>query len=159
MKQPTRFQILLSTGFGTGYSPIAPGTVGALLMWVVWIVAYAFLPFDIYFASSSVIFLFLAYFGTKAATAVEAIWGKDPNKVVVDEMIGVLMPLMTIISDDIWFYYSILAFVLFRLFDIFKPMGIRKLEKWNGGLGVMADDILAGIYSALIMLIAQWFIG
>lgn len=159
MKQPTRFQILLATGFGTGYSPVAPGTAGALLMWIVWIVIYAFLPFDFYFALSSAIFLFLAYYGTKAATAVEAIWGKDPSRVVVDEMIGVLMPLMTIISDDIWFYYSIAAFVLFRLFDIYKPLGIRKLESWNGGIGVMADDILAGIYSALIMLIAQWFIG
>ena len=153
------FQKILSTGFGCGYSPIAPGTVGALLMWIVWIMLYAFLPYDIYFTLSSLIFLFFAYFGTKAAGAVEVIWGKDPSKVVVDEMIGVLIPLMTIGSTAIWFYYSIAAFILFRLFDIFKPLGIRSLERWKGGVGIMADDVLSGIYSAIILLIAQWFIG
>ncbi|NLI36807.1 MAG: phosphatidylglycerophosphatase A [Bacteroidales bacterium] len=159
MEQPTCFQKILSTGFGCGYSPIAPGTVGALLMWIVWIMLYAFLPYDIYFTLSSLIFLFFAYFGTKAAGAVEVIWGKDPSKVVVDEMIGVLIPLMTIGSTAIWFYYSIAAFILFRLFDIFKPLGIRRLERLKGGVGIMADDVLSGLYSAIILLIAQWFIG
>lgn len=128
-------------------------------MWVVWMLLYTILPFDWYYTFATLIFLFLGYFGTKAADAVERIWGKDPNRVVVDEMIGVLIPLMTIVSDDIWFYYSIAAFVLFRLFDIYKPWGIRRLEQWEGGLGVMADDVLSGIYSALILLIAEWVIG
>jgi phosphatidylglycerophosphatase A len=159
MKQPTHFQILLSTGFGAGLSPFAPGTCGALLMWIVWMLIYAIFPFDLYYAIATLIFLFLGYYGTRAADAVEAVWGKDPSKVVVDEMIGVLIPLMTIVSDDIWFYYSIAGFVLFRLFDIFKPCGIRRLEKWDGGLGIMADDVLSGIYSAIILLIAEWLIG
>ena len=149
MEQPSRFQKILATGFGTGYSPKAPGTAGALFMWGIWALLYALLPFDVYFPLFTVLFLLLTYYGTKASTAVEAIWGKDPSRVVVDEMVGVLIPLMTIVSDDIWFYYSILAFVSFRFFDILKPLGIKKLEKWNGGVRFFGHNILAGNFCGL----------
>ena len=55
--------------------------------------------------------------------------------------------------------YILFAFLLFRFFDIFKPLGIRKMEQLEGGIGVMADDILAGIYSFLLLMGVRWLIG
>jgi phosphatidylglycerophosphatase A len=160
-QQPTRFQKVLSTGFGSGYSPFAPGTMGALLAEVVWLVLYLFLPYQIELLVTAVLTVALTYYGVRASGAVEAIWGKDPSRVVVDEMVGVLLPLFFVppMTENGWWWYAIAAFVLFRLFDIFKPLGIRRMERFPGGIGIMADDVLAGVYSALIIWLAQWIIG
>lgn len=83
--------------------------------------------------------------------------GEDPSKVVVDEMVGVWIPLLAVDAEH-W-YYALVAFALFRLFDIFKPLGIRKMEDFKGGVGVMMDDVLAGIYSLLVLLGLRWVIG
>lgn len=157
--QPSRFQKILSTGFGTGYSPFAPGTAGAVLAVVIWLIFYFLLPYWACLVSTIVLTLLLSYFGARAADAVESIWGKDPHRVVVDEMVGVLIPLFFVPQSSLWYIYVIAAFVLFRLFDIFKPLGIRRMEKFPGGMGIMMDDVLAGIYSAIIILVLQWFIG
>ena len=89
--------------------------------------------------------------------AVEPIWGEDPSRVVVDEMVGVWIPLLAAPAGNLW--YALAAFALFRLFDIFKPLGIRKMEYLKGGVGVMMDDILAGIYSLILLIVARWLIG
>ena len=73
--------------------------------------------------------------GISSANAVESIWGKDPARVVIDEMVGVWIPLIIVPGRNIWFIVG--AFALFRLFDIFKPLGIRKMENFKGGIGVM----------------------
>ena len=83
-------------------------------------------------------------------------WGEDPSKVVIDEMIGVWIPLL--ISPAMSVGYALLSLFLFRFFDILKPLGIRALDKKHGAFWVMADDILAGIYSLFIVLIIRWII-
>ena len=82
---------------------------------------------------------------------------EDPSRVVVDEMVGVWIPLLAAPAGNLW--YALAAFALFRLFDIFKPLGIRKMEYLKGGVGVMMDDILAGIYSLILLIGARWLIG
>ena len=63
-----------------------------------------------------------------AANKLETYWGEDPSRVVVDEMVGVWIPLLAVPNDDRWFWYVIAAFALFRIFDIAKPLGIRRME-------------------------------
>lgn len=157
MKQKSLFHTVIASGFGTGFSPYAPGTVGAALATVIWIVLSLFvssLPLLLITAGLIIVFTIL---GVWSANQLEPVWGKDPSRIVVDEMVGVWIPLLGAESGNL--YYALLAFVLFRVFDILKPFGIRKMENLKGGWGVMMDDILAGIYSLLILLIVRWVIG
>lgn len=150
------FHILIATGFGSGYSPFAPGTAGAFLATLIWLAIAYFAPSLLFILTLSLIVVF-TLLGIWSANVLEPQWGKDPSRIVVDEMVGVWIPLLVLNISDI--YYIIGAFVLFRLFDIFKPLGIRKMENLKGGVGVMMDDILAGIYSLLLIIGAKWLIG
>ena len=76
---------------------------------------------------------------------------------VVDEMVGVWIALLAAPAGHVW--YALGAFVLFRLFDIFKPLGIRRMESLPGGIGVMMDDILSGVYGFIILIVARWIIS
>ena len=96
--------------------------------------------------------------GIWAADKLETYWGEDPSRVVVDEMVGVWIPLLAVPNDDKWFWYVIAAFALFRIFDIAKPLGIRRMESLKGGVGVMMDDVLAGVYSFILLVGARWVI-
>ncbi len=147
----------IATGFGSGYSPIAPGTAGALVATLIWIILSFFLT-DIQLGILTFfLILFFTATGIRAASAVEPVWGKDPSRVVVDEMVGVWIPLLAVPDKNGW--YVAASFLLFRLFDIYKPFGIRKMERLKGGLGVMMDDIVAGIYSLILLIVARWVIG
>lgn len=90
-----------------------------------------------------------------------ALWGDDPKRVVMDEMVGVWIPLLACQPIDgsarAW-AFCIASFVLFRFFDIVKPLGIRRIDRMKGAFYVMADDIVAGIYSLIIIVLAQWAI-
>ena len=79
----------------------------------------------------------------------EKYWGEDPSRVVIDEMVGVWIPLLVVPAGGWW--YVVAAFVLFRFFDIVKPLGVRRMERFRGGVGIMMDDILAGVYSAILL--------
>lgn len=72
-------------------------------------------------------------------------------------MVGVWIALLAAPAGAWW--YALGAFVLFRLFDIFKPLGIRRMENLPGGIGVMMDDILAGVYSFVILIVVRWWVG
>ncbi|MDL2277021.1 phosphatidylglycerophosphatase A [Parabacteroides sp. OttesenSCG-928-G07] len=150
-------QKIIATGFGSGYSPIAPGTAGALLAVLLWGVLYLLLPFHLLLVVTAILILLFTIAGIWAANSLEAVWGKDPSKVVVDEIVGVWIALLGVAEGNI--YHILLAFVFFRLFDIFKPLGIRRMEKLKGGLGVMMDDILAGIYSLILLLGIRYVTG
>jgi phosphatidylglycerophosphatase A len=95
--------------------------------------------------------------GTWSAGKVEAEWGKDSSKVVIDEVAGMCI---TLIGIPVRWQYVGIGLVLFRVFDIAKPLYIRRMEKLKGGWGVMLDDVLAGIYSnvvlQLIVLMKLW---
>ena len=144
----------LATWFGCGYAPKAPGTAGSLaavaIAWVLHV--YAGVP-ALAFAAFSIL---LAIPGIWAAGVVARDLGKeDPQIVVVDEVVGQWMTLAgaTALNWKSW----LLAFVLFRLFDIWKPPPVRQLERLPGGLGIIADDAMAGVYGALVLFAAGWF--
>ncbi len=152
MRQVSKIHIWIATGFGSGFSPIAPGTAGALLATALWGIASLLFPFGaVQFGTLAGIVLFTVL-GIVSATAVEKIWGEDPSKVVIDEMVGVWIPLLAVPDNTYKYGYALAAFVLFRLLDIFKPLGIRKMENFKGGVGIMMDDILAGIYSFIVLI-------
>jgi len=148
---------IIATGFGSGYSPFAPGTAGALLATIVWVILSFIIPLEFMYIVTIILVAVFTVLGISSANAVESIWGKDPARVVIDEMVGVWIPLIIVPGRNIWFIVG--AFALFRLFDIFKPLGIRKMENFKGGIGVMMDDILAGVYSFIILLEARCLIG
>ena len=156
MNQKSLFHIIVASGFGTGFCPVAPGTAGALLALIIWIGMALYIPSFLLICTLLLIVIFTAL-GIWSANVVEPIWGKDPSKVVVDEMVGVWI---TLLGADVTHPYTVVAaFVLFRLFDIFKPLGIRRMEKLKGGVGVMMDDVLAGVYGLVILLACRWLIG
>jgi len=160
MKQKNLFHIIISTGFGSGYFPVAPGTAGAVLATAIWLGLSLVLPFyHLLIATALLIFLF-TFLGVWSSGIMENYWGKDPSKVVIDEMVGVWIPLLAVNNENKhYLYYALAALLLFRLFDIFKPLGIRKVEAFKGGWGIMLDDILAGLYSLFILYGIKCFVG
>lgn len=157
MKKVPLIHIIIATGFGSGFSPFAPGTAGALLATLIWLALSCTLSPTWLIIITALLIIVFTVAGIYSANAVEPIWGEDPSRVVVDEMVGVWIPLLVAPAGNLW--YALAAFVLFRLFDIFKPLGIRKMESLKGGVGVMMDDILAGIYSLILLIGARWLIG
>lgn len=157
MNKSSLFHKMIATGFGSGYSPFAPGTAGALLATIVWVALSFLCSYQILFLLTCALILVFTFAGIWATDKVEVVWGKDPSKVVVDEMVGVWIALLGAICGD--FYHVLLAFVFFRLFDIFKPLGIRRMENLKGGVGVMMDDVLAGFYSLVLLIAIRWVIG
>lgn len=144
---------MIATSFGAGYLPVAPGTWGALFAILIWLPVYLWLPgLPAWIITASAIVVF-AVAGTWASTVSEKYWGKDPVAACADETVGQLismLPLCGGLESAPW-WMILVSLALFRFFDIVKPLGIRKLEKLPGGLGMMADDVLAAAYSALIV--------
>lgn len=157
MNGPSFFHVMIATGFGSGFSPFGPGTAGALLASLIWLVLYYFIPYDSLLLITGALVVVFTVVGIWSANKVEPYWGEDPSRVVVDEMVGVWIPLLAVPEGNLW--YALAAFALFRLLDIFKPLGIRKMESLKGGLGVMMDDVLAGVYSLIILVGVRWLAG
>lgn len=151
-----RFPLLprmIATSLDAGYLPVAPGTWGALVAIVIWLPLYLWLPGTPAWIITTLAIVALAVSGTWASTESEKYWGKDPVVACVDETVGQLISMLPLCGGPEtapWWMIAV-SLGLFRFFDIFKPLGIRKLEKLPGGLGMMADDVLAAIYSAIIV--------
>jgi phosphatidylglycerophosphatase A len=142
--------VLIATWFGCGFSPTAPGTVGSLAA-----VAIAYLLHwrPIYFAALAVAMMPVAIWAADV-TARNAN-RKDPQTVVVDEVLGQWITLAGAATLN---WKSLLgAFLLFRLFDIWKPPPVRRLEALPGGAGIVADDVMAGLYGALVLFLMGCF--
>ena len=136
------WHIFLATGMGLGFSPLAPGTMGALGGCVI---AFFLRQYSVYHVLILMLLILLFFFlGVHSSNKLEKDWGKDPSKVVIDEVVGMWISMWLIPSGWI---YTFAAFVLFRFFDIYKPFFIREMEKLRGGWGIMMDDVLAGIYA------------
>ena len=137
---------IIASFFGIGFIKKGAGTVAAL---VTCGVIYLYVTFHLH---SNIRFLFLNLtifvIGVIVSNKAERSWGKDSNKIVIDEVLGMTVSLLFL---PINFITIISAFVLFRFFDIVKPLGIRKTEKLKNGWGVMVDDLVAGIYSNIII--------
>lgn len=161
MKRPPLIPIIIGTGFGSGFWPWGPGTAGALLATLIWSALSLYISTQALFITTLILIVAFTVAGTWATHRLMPYWGDDPSRVVVDEMVGVWIPLLaapTLMSGDNAEIYIIASFVLFRLFDIFKPLGIRRIDRIKGAFFVMADDILAGIYSLIIIAVARWAI-
>jgi len=143
-----RISPLVATFFGAGLAPKAPGTFGSLAAIPVFLLIRR-LPLKGYLA---VIFaLFLS--GLKAAHDAEKLWGKDPSRVVIDEVVGMLL---TLINRPKGYIPILAAFLVFRALDILKPPPVGTLDRaLSGGMGIMADDMAAGLIGALILAILQ----
>jgi phosphatidylglycerophosphatase A len=149
-----RLANLISTWFGCGRSPVAPGTVGSAAAIVIAIGIERLanvLPFG--FAVLALLLLAPAIWA--AGVSARAANLKDPQFVVVDEVIGQWITLAGARTLN-WTSY-LLAFALFRLFDIWKPIPVRQLERLPGGIGINADDVMAGVYAALVLFAAGCF--
>jgi phosphatidylglycerophosphatase A len=179
-RSPKDYLALAIATCGVGYLPLAPGTWGSLvgiglyvlvrgiLMKVFFDVAaqHNFNLLHIYYgviAFELVVVFAIALAGTWAASRTEKLSGrKDPGKVVIDEVVGqfiALIPVPFVLGAAWW--TAILAFILFRFFDIVKPYPARRLESLESGLGIMADDIVAGAYAAMLVAVAvvvSWFV-
>ena len=132
----------LGTGFGSGYAPIAPGTAGSLLALII----YFLFPLNSFYWLTISIMLFFA--GVWAGFKIEKDKGEDPGLVVIDEMVG---QWLTVLFLPPTLVTLLTGFILFRLFDIFKPYPVNKSQKLKGGWGIMIDDVLAGIYATIIL--------
>ena len=145
---------LISTWFGCGYAPLAPGTAGSLaaLAIAILLVRYAGRQ-PLWFAALVVITTAPAIWA--ADVTARALEQKDPGLVVVDEVLGQWLALAGARSLNVKSWLG--AFVLFRLFDIWKPVPVRNLEKLPGGAGIVADDLMAGLYAALVLWAAGCF--
>ncbi|MCM1505482.1 MAG: phosphatidylglycerophosphatase A [Muribaculum sp.] len=155
-----RFHEILSTGLYTGLVPFAPGTVAAFTALLLWYVIYLFLPPLYVTLCTLFLIVSVTIMGAWTSGVMENYWGPDPRAVVIDEYVGCWIPLLVAPCGEWTWLMALLGFGLFRLIDIFKPLGCRKIEeKFPGGWGVMLDDVLAGLYSLVILLIIEWIFG
>ena len=146
-----RFILLLATGFGVGYSPIAPGTLGSLIA----IPIYYFLS-EISSPLYEITLIGLFFLSVWISENAERLFGKkDDQRIVIDEIIGFLVTMLWVRKT---LPFIIMGFFLFRFFDILKPFPIRRLEKGlKGGYGVVLDDAIAGVYANILIRIVFYF--
>jgi len=140
-----RLATLCSTAFGIGYLPLMPGTWASLAAALLYkIVLFSF---DGPLFALLLVFVFLL--GTfSAGVSARVLEHKDPRPVVIDEVCGQWIALFLVPAT--WMNV-VIGFLLFRAFDVVKPFPIRKAESLPRGWGIMADDVLAGIFSAVIL--------
>ncbi len=140
--------VYFSTLFGIGYFPKIPGTIGTLFAAIVFFA----LPDNwlsgnglFYFLPIFLIFIFLSILLTSQA---EKKLGKDDPKIILDEFVGYFIA-MILLPKTMVFMFS--AFVIFRIFDILKPEPVNVLQKLPQGWGIVLDDVMAGIYTNIIL--------
>lgn len=143
------FHKAIATVFGIGYLPRGGGSAAAAVYCLVWF----FLP-SWFFTFAILFIIVIVTIGVWSASKVERVWGIDSGKVVIDEVAGMMISLFFI---PVSVKYAVFAFIVFRFFDILKPFGIRKLENLPSGWGVMADDVLSGIYTWALLRTCIWF--
>lgn len=140
-----RLILVLATGFGVGYSPVLPGTLGTLLATAIYLFLSEILS-PIY-ELTLVSFFFLSVWISERA---EQFFGKkDDQRIVIDEIVGFFVTMLYLEKTLI---ILVMGFLLFRFFDILKPFPIRRFEKrWRGGYGVVLDDVIAGVYANILL--------
>ena len=143
--------ITSGTVFGLGYAPFASGTVASVAATAVYWAVGGWSPLV-----SLVLVVALTVLGVQAAPAMERRFGPDPSEFVLDEVVGVLIALALVPQPASW-TWCFTALVLFRVFDIWKPGPVGRLDKIHGGVGVMGDDVVAGIGAAIILVLGRLF--
>lgn len=169
-KKHSIYDVIIATGFGSGYWPWGPGTAGAVLATVIWccyafplrecnvLYGFSLSSYSVVEIITAILVIMFTIISIKPIDRIEKSWGEDPSKVVVDEMVGVWIALLAVPQSFEWIH-CLLALLLFRVFDIAKPLGVRWIDNnVKGGWGVMLDDILAGAYSAITLFVISVFI-
>ena len=150
MKKIPFYHEMIATGLGVGHFPYGPGTMGALLAILIWYPITTMANHTTWFLITLTLILAFTLLGAWSSTVAERYWGEDPSRVVIDEVVGQWITLLAVPAVFSW-WHVLAAFVLFRFFDIVKPLGVRKMENFKSGWGIMADDILAGCYGAILI--------
>ncbi|WP_028580820.1 phosphatidylglycerophosphatase A family protein [Desulfogranum japonicum] len=148
-----RLFMFIATGGYSGYLPKAPGTWGSLVGVFLWFFL-CHLPLTTYLVITGILFVI----GVASAGAAEKIVDRgDPGLVVIDEIVG---QLITLSIAPFGIIPALAGFVLFRIFDIIKPFPINWFDSHiHGGLGIMFDDVIAGLYGLLILAFGLWILG
>ena len=141
----------ITTLFGAGYIKYAPGTIGSILTILIWFLIYTAFG-KIYFLGLFLILAVGSYYLIKKYLSVYN--KKDPQEIIIDEFIGISIPLLFVSSYQSYFEI-LLVFVSFRIFDIFKIYPVNKAEMIHGPIGIILDDVIAGIYTLIILLVFQ----
>ena len=142
---------LIATVFGIGYVEKGGGTLAAAVCCIIWLL----IPSSNFTNSLQVLLtIAISVLGVWSGKVAESMWGKDSNKIVIDEVAGMMITLLFI---PVQFKFVLAGLVLFRFFDIAKPLFIKKMELLPEGWGVMADDVLAGLYANILLQIIVFF--
>jgi phosphatidylglycerophosphatase A len=157
-----KFNLLFLTLFNIGKIKNAPGTAASLITCLLFLLLINIFNISIIFLFTLAIF---AYSFVAINNSFDEFSSSDPQEIVIDEFVGQMLPLLTIpIYETLYLlpkmYYCIPAFLLFRLFDIWKPYPVSYVDKnVNGAIGIMLDDIFAGIYTIISLVIIFFFLG
>lgn len=147
----------LSVGFGSGLSPIAPGTVGSFFALII----YYYLFFgNIIEVIDHLIFLFFIVISFFIGLFIypKTVEGEeDPSSFVWDEFVGMWVACLPLAIIDFPLMWLFISFLLFRIFDIWKPLGIKVLDRKQGAFYVMIDDVLAGMFAAIAVIFLSFF--
>jgi len=134
---------LIATGLGSGLSPAAPGTVGS----VIGLLVYSIPGFEKIYVIIPAILVFFIW-GTYSAGKMEKTYGHDPGRVVIDEIVAMWISLVFLPKR---LFLMAIGFLIFRMLDIFKPYPANQIDKRNGGLSIMLDDVVCGVYTNIII--------
>jgi len=145
------FEKFIGSGFYSGYSPYISGTVGSLAALIIYLIP----GFEQLLVIIPAIIIFMVY-GIYLGNKFEVEYGKDPSQCTVDEVVGMWISLVALPKT---FGIVAIAFILWRLLDIIKPPPARNLERLKGGLGIMIDDVISGIYTLIIMHLVVYLFG
>ncbi|HNQ62304.1 MAG TPA: phosphatidylglycerophosphatase A [Bacteroidia bacterium] len=148
-----RVEKLIASAGGIGYLPLAPGTWAAIIALITWY----FLHHVFVFSPALQLLLVLSalVLGLWSSIRLEGEWGKDPSQIVMDEWVGMWITCLFLPAS---LEILLIALVVFRILDIWKPLFIRSAEKLKGGIGVMMDDVLAGILGNLLIHFFIWIV-
>lgn len=144
------FEKILGSGFGTGYLRFATGTWGSVLAFLIYffILRYSY--------NLLIVLIFISYFlGIILGTKFEKVYGKDPKEFTLDEFTGSWISVI-IVENNI--LLLIIAFFIWRILDISKPFPANIAENLHGGLGIMLDDVISGLYTAILILFIKIYI-
>ena len=157
-----KFNLLFLTLFNIGKIKNAPGTAASFITCLLFLLLINIFNISIIFLFTLAIF---AYSFVAINNSFDEFSSNDPQEIVIDEFVGQMLPLLAIpIYETLYLlpkmYYCIPAFLLFRLFDILKPYPVSYVDKnVKGAIGIMLDDILAGIYTIIILVVIFFFLG
>ena len=137
------FEKIIGSGLFTGYIPFASGTFGSLAALLIYMIPGFENPTILLFVISVSIII-----GVPISTKFEKKYGTDPAECTIDELIGMWISLI-FVPKNIWFILT--AFVIWRILDILKPFPAKQAESINGGIGIILDDVISGIYTLILI--------